>query len=106
MTSFRRANLDLSRGHLRVDDLVVPLQDLSHNLQDPLGSHRSRQLVQGSVRRVEHDLDLAVPVAQVDKHEAAVVAVAVHPTTHGDRLTDPIRAQFATGMRPQHNPSF
>jgi hypothetical protein len=51
--------------------------------------------------RIEHDLHLAVPVAEIDEDEAAMIAAAVDPATDGDRFPHLRFPQFAARMCPQ-----
>ena len=49
----------------------------------------------GRLLRVENDLDEPGAVAQVDEHEAAVVAAAMHPAGDPHDLADRVRANVA-----------
>jgi hypothetical protein len=49
---------------------------------------------------IEDNLRQAVPVAQVDEDEPAMVPALGHPPTEGDLLVQMIDSQFPTSVRP------
>ena len=78
-------NLDLARGHVGVDGLGGTAPDDALDAKDPLGAGAVGGFVGLGVLRVDHDLDDAVRVTEVDEDEATVVAAAVDPAgdAHG-----------------------
>src|SRR5581483_10271235 len=49
---------------------------------------------------VEDELRDAVPVAEIDEQDVAVIAAAMHPAVEHDRLPGVRLPQLAAGMRP------
>ena len=96
--------LHLARGQLRVGHPGRPLGHLARHLDHILGPQRLA-LVDDRLRRIgriEHDLRHAVPIAQVDKQPAAMVAVAVDPAAERGFLTNMFATQFAARVSSQH----
>ena len=47
---------------------------------------------------IKHDLRLAVAIAEVDEHDAALIAVRIDPAAKRDFLADLLRAKLAASM--------
>ena len=78
--------LDLPGLEIGVHGAGWPRAYGARDLQDELVAHALglREHLRGV--RVEHDLQQPLAVAQVDEDDAAVVAAAVGPASHGDHL--------------------
>jgi len=75
-----RANLDLPGGQLGVDVAFRPRGHLAGGRHHKFSPQRAGQFpVLFTTFGSEDDLRLAVPVAQIDKQHAAVVATGIHP---------------------------
>jgi hypothetical protein len=72
--------------------------DLNHEFR-PQGLRRFEVL--GSTLRREDDLRLAIPVAQIDEHHAALVAIFIDPAAERYAVPHVFRPQFAASMCPQ-----
>ena len=60
----------------------------------PLGALDQRRIV------ADDDLRHAVPIAQIDEHQRAEIAHAVHPAEQDDVGAGVARGQCAAGVRP------
>ena len=88
--------LDLARAQLRVHRALLAADDLAGDADHVLGAHPLGERVRlRRFLRVEDDLQDARAVAQVDEHQAAVVAAAVHPAGHAHVLADARGVQLA-----------
>ena len=86
-------------AELRVRRSFRPMRDLAGHADHVLGSQlaRLRQHVRPAFG-IEDDLRLAVAVAEVDEHDAALIAVRIDPAAKRDFLTDVFRPQLAASM--------
>src|SRR5207249_11437550 len=77
--------------------------DRPADTENPFVARLAERLVRRRVLlRVRDDLRDAVPVAQVDERELAVIAAGVHPAGEGHFLPSKRGARLAAGVRPQH----
>ncbi len=75
--------------------------DVARDGNDVLRTKSLRDLVRLLVvLRRENHLGLAVPVPQVDKHDAAEVTTHVNPTRQRNGCSDVLSPQFAAGVCP------
>src|SRR4029079_15483634 len=89
-------DLDLACREVRVDVLERAPGHLAASAQDELVADLVAELRGlGRVLGVEDELADAGAVAQVDEDEAAVVAAAVGPAGHGQRLPDVVGPKLA-----------
>jgi hypothetical protein len=78
----RGGDLDLARGELRVHGPVGAAPSLSRHAHDALVPKAGRRRVRlRLLHRMDHDLDHALAVPQVDEEDAAVVALVRDPPT-------------------------
>ena len=86
------ADLDLAGGHGRVDGPLGAGPDRALDPDDPL---RPQPAGLGAAGHggVEDDLDDALPVAEVDEDDTAVVAAVGHPAAEGDLGADVARPE-------------
>src|SRR5918994_1059809 len=88
------AHLDLAGGQAVVDRALGAGPDRAGDAHDPLGA--------GLDRPVDHALDDALAVAQVDERElVAVLAAARHPAAQRDPFADVGGAELAAPVRAQ-----
>ena len=84
--------LDLAGAQLRVLLALLAADDLAGRADHVLGAQLLRERMRlRRVLGVEDELEDARAVAQVDEHEAAVVAAAVDPAGHADAARRPAR---------------
>ena len=91
---------DLAGRDLRVHGLGGARHDFAREAHDRLDAPAFEFLVE-ILGRVDHDLRLAVVVAQVDEDDSAVVAHAVDPAGQARSDSDVAFSQFAAGMRSE-----
>ena len=91
---------DLAGRDLRVHGLRRAGDDFAREAHDRLHAPAFEFLIE-ILGRVDHDLRLAVVVAQVDEDDAAVVAHAVDPAGKACSDSDVAFSQFAAGMRSE-----
>ena len=82
-----RLGLSVSAGRAR----TAPRTAMTYSLRSLAGALVRRRAVLGA----EHDLDEAGAVAQIDEHDAAVIAPRVHPAHHRHLAADVGRARRA-----------
>ena len=105
-TSSSRASSSTSPvAQVRIDRARGPRAhaalDREHELAaQPLGLGEHRRAV-----RIEHDLQQAFAVAQVDENHAAVIAAAVHPAGHANLAPDQ-RAIHLSAVMSAHRQSL
>ena len=93
--------IDLARFELGVDHVLGPGDDLAGDADHVFAAQSAGRGVHlGPLVGIEHDLRLAVPVAEVDKDEPAVVAVTFDPTAERGRLAHVGGTQLAAGFSP------
>ena len=90
------AQLELAGRQLGVDGLGIAPDDRPGDRQHVLGPQPVRELERvARVLRMEDELDEPGAVAQVDEHEAAVVAAAVDPAGQPGVGVDPVAEHLA-----------
>ena len=88
--------LDLAGREVRVHELRRARHDLARRLQHELVTDLVRDLGRsGRALRVDHELDLAGVVTEVDEHEPAMIAARVGPAGDGHAATRVVGAQLA-----------
>src|SRR5439155_2663514 len=98
-----RGDLYLARRELRVLCPFRARPDRPADTEHPFVARLAERLVRsGVLLRVRDDLRDAVPVAQVDERELAVIAAGVHPAGEGHFLARERGARLAASVRPQH----
>ena len=102
----RREHLDLAAREVRIHGALGPRAhdalDGEHVLRaQPLGLGEHLGLI-----RIEHDLQQALAIAQVDENHAAVIAAPVHPAGHRDRPADLATVDVAAVMTAHRSSPF
>ena len=97
----RGRHLDLAGRQVVVDGAVGPGAHLAVDPQHVLGADGVRVEAAGRLR-VDDDLDHPGGVAQVEEHDATVVAPRRDPAAHCNRLADLRGPQVAGPMRSHH----
>ena len=97
-------HLDVAGRQVRVDRLRRAGDDLAFGLKHEFVANLARDLrCVGSALRIDHELELAGVVAQVDEDEPAVVAPRVRPAGDGDPRADVVGPEFAAiEVAPAH----
>ena len=80
-------DFDLASAQIGVHQLSVPGDDLAFDRDDALGP-QALDCSETGRAGVEDDLGQAVMVAQVDKQQIAVIALAVNPARQADLLAN------------------
>ena len=97
----RRLHLYAAGAQLRVAHRLRTLRDDPFDEHDGLGAERRRNF--GDLGRrlgeIDRDLNEAGTIAQVEEHEPAEVARAMHPAAEPDRGADVLVPKCATEMR-------
>ena len=96
------AHLDVPRSHVRVPGVHRPGHDGAFHQHHGFCTH---SLGPGddiglTPVRIERYLNDALPIAQVEEHEASEIAAAVHPATQSDLLVYVIQAERTAQVRP------
>ncbi len=92
-------NFNITGGKFGVFSTGLALVHNTRNLQHPLrtnGFSLSECLF--VLLGMKHHLGQAVPIAQVDENQSAVVAAAVHPSAQGDGGSDMLGSKIAAGV--------
>ncbi len=93
--------VDFARCELGIDHVRGPGDDFSRDADHVFAAKAAGRCVHlGPFVGIEHDLRLAVAVAEVDEHEPAVVAIPFDPAAQRGRFADVGRTQFAAGFCP------
>jgi hypothetical protein len=102
-----RVDFNLARREFRVFCPRGTADHFASNFQDPLIPNfaGSGHYICRTKLWVKHALNDPTAVAQVNKHDTAMVTNPVHPTAQGHCLTDVAWSQFST-MVGLHHPSF
>ena len=97
-------HLHFTRRQVRVHRLGRARDDLSFGLDDELVPDLVRRLLRlRSTLGVDDQLELAGVVAQVDEHQAAVVAARIDPAGDSDAPADVVLTKFAAiEVAPAH----
>ncbi len=103
----RDAHLDLAARQVGIDRLRRPRDDLAAHREHVLRARLLGERVRlGDARRVEHELDHAAAVAEVDEDEIAVVAPARDPAGETHLATDVGGAQLPRIGVAKHQEPF
>jgi hypothetical protein len=90
-------DLDFAGGHFGIDGVGGAQAHLADSGNDVLGANLfAFQVAVGGELLVEHDLDDAGAVTEIEKDEVAVVAAAIDPAHEDDLLTGVCGAEIAT----------
>ena len=94
------ADLELPGGEVRVHGLRIAADRGARGTQDVLGAKPVGKLdpILADLVRMEDELDQPRAVAQVDEHDPAVVAAAMHPAGDADLAANPV-LEHLTGPR-------
>ncbi len=90
--------LHLARGEVGVGGAGRPGPHQAAHLDDELAAQALGLAEQGLVVRIEHDLQQALAVAQVDEDHPAMIAAPVHPAGDGNFLTRQLFIDLAAIM--------
>ena len=99
-----RPHLNFPGSHFRIGHAFRSWRDLACNLDNVFSPQRLARFDYRwrAVRRIEDNLSESVPVAEIDKQPAAVIAVAIDPSTQGDRFAKISFVQLTARMCSEH----
>ena len=91
-----------ARFDLGIDSVGVALSQRAAHCEHVLAAYGFgfRKALFAHLREVEHDLQYAASVAEIDENKSAVVTPAVRPSRHGDFLAEHVLGDFGAVRGP------
>ena len=99
---FMRKNLDLARAHVRVDRAVGTRAHEALHLEDEFGTDALGLREDLGPVGIEHNLQQALAIPEVDEDHAAMVTPTVNPAANLDFLADERLVDLAAIVSTHH----